>query len=342
VNKVLSSGFVEKSISLQNNEVVGYFERPAAPSDDDDNAASFSTCIILHGMFSDALSIVPFGIALNLPSNVRIIIPDAPGHGSRKDWAEEERDPSPSTSGHRWPGFDITYHTDDLAEIMSLLNANSTQPIDIVGYSMGGATAFYFASVRFPRIRRLVLVSPAVIHGYDLLEPTVMEGNERLCFGYGQQEDTAVAQAEEYAVLMGFPIKVAKAIAASLVKKRSPDAMGEGKYWSEIWRGFVNHSNDADAYVLRKRKLAHIAATGKRLKGMPVLVIQGTEDKVTGSSAPGLIQAAVGSSSCEVELLLGFGHYADPEGGAGDVYAAASEYAADFLKTSADHDTKTQ
>jgi pimeloyl-ACP methyl ester carboxylesterase len=103
---------------------------------------SLPPVVLLHGIGSSATPFAPL-IARLLPHVRRIVAPDYPGHGFSGD-ALAEVTPSALFEA-------VTGALDQLLD----------EPAIVVGNSLGGALALYYAIERPDRVARLVLLSPA-------------------------------------------------------------------------------------------------------------------------------------------------------------------------------------
>jgi pimeloyl-ACP methyl ester carboxylesterase len=116
--------------------------------------------VLLHGGLGASESFEPILPALSAAR--RVITIDLPGHGGSPD-----------------PGRPLRAETlaDDVAELL-------TEPVDLMGYSLGGMTALRLAIQHPGRVRRLVLVSvaarrggnhPEVLAAMDAMSPDFAE-----------------------------------------------------------------------------------------------------------------------------------------------------------------------
>merc|ERR1712166_1663991 len=141
------------------------------------------TLVCLHGMTQDRLKCAAFVAALNLPDGVRVLVPDALGHGSRQQEA--------MAKGDQFCGWDYTTRAADVVSFLSAVGVHGT--VDLFGYSMGGATALQIAAD-----------SPAgkVVYNYR----TVGEASEMMqLMGFDQATAEAVAPVEAHARVTSTP-----------------------------------------------------------------------------------------------------------------------------------------
>jgi len=61
-----------------------------------------------------------------------------------------------------WPDSDGPYHDDQAAAIASLIVAECSEPVHVVGHSFGGAVATRFVLAEPGAVRRLVLIEPVL------------------------------------------------------------------------------------------------------------------------------------------------------------------------------------
>jgi esterase len=97
------------------------------------------TVLLLHGFANCAATWIP--IAKTLARNFHVLALDQRGHGDSQ-WAEQDR-----------------YRISDLvSDVACFLDALGIMEINLVGHSMGGAVAQYFAAEHPGRVNRLVIV----------------------------------------------------------------------------------------------------------------------------------------------------------------------------------------
>ena len=290
-------------------------------------------CVVfLHGMTSDALgsaaAVVP--IASRQPPGVRILVPDAAGHGKRHAWAVRSS----------WEGLSLDDHMSDVEAFCAAVGASDgTVPVDLVGYSMGGATAFALAArhvngsapaaSRLP-VRRVALLAPALLVTQELYAMTLSVqrhgGVERCVYNYRTE-----AEAEEMLRLVGYAEPLCEKLAPVLAwgrRDQPPD------FWWKMWRGLGGvqafGEGEVDAAVDAKR--AARASSGSVLAeaATPVLVVQGSAELVVDASVPREVRRAVGSA-CDVATLEGFGHRGHPTDASKDFLTAAGQVVGPWL-----------
>jgi pimeloyl-ACP methyl ester carboxylesterase len=104
--------------------------------------------VLLHGIGSTATAFGPLLSLLRRHAR-RIVAPDYPGHG----FSDEPR--SPLTPAALFEA------------VTSALDTLESEPMVLVGNSLGGAVAMHYALARPERVRALVLVSPAGAHATE-------------------------------------------------------------------------------------------------------------------------------------------------------------------------------
>jgi len=141
------------------------------------------TLLFCHGITDRAKNLSSFISSLNIPSNVRILIPDAMGHGKDlkrfilKGGSSSNKKkliPSPNTP----TSMDVLNSTIELLEVLKVKRCN------VFGISMGGALAYYLRYKRPDLIYKTVLVSPAINHclGKEFVEEFQSGQKNHFCF----------------------------------------------------------------------------------------------------------------------------------------------------------------
>ena len=137
------SKLVQKSVFLPRSAItMHYLER--GPED-----ASL-TLLFCHGLSDKAVNMAPFITSLNIPSNVRVLVPDAIGHG--QDLRRVQSDAS----------FQQPSPTDQLDAIIELLEVLNVKDCNAFGYSLGGALVYFLRQKRPDLVHKTVLLSPAM------------------------------------------------------------------------------------------------------------------------------------------------------------------------------------
>lgn len=292
--------------TLKSGESVAYRERGSGASD--------RTLLCLHGMRMSAADFEPFVDALELPESVRVLVPDAPGHGSRL-W------PAHALGGER-PGCRAA---ERVADVLAFLEAvgGGGGPVDVLGYSMGGATALSLAADHSESVGRVCLVAPAVAFTEE-------------CIDERRRGDAAVAYSSEEEALrflesIGLHSDVARELAPGLAVARS--GVDEKEYWRQRWAELLADTGDAPSGEAAGAMLegcreaaARAAASGKELA-----VIQGSADRIVHRDVPRTIKAAMGKARCEVAILRGLGHFGHPRDAEEWMATAAAGPVAEFF-----------
>ena len=110
------------------------------------------TIILFHGIGQKAIDFAAFVNKLDIPSNIRILIPEQAGHGKDVDRAREEGDEYEQPTHQSM----LSTTSEWLDEVRAANNCNA------FGISMGGGVAYFIHHHRPDKIKRAVLVSPAI------------------------------------------------------------------------------------------------------------------------------------------------------------------------------------
>mmetsp|Transcript_21877 Transcript_21877/g.41384 ORF Transcript_21877/g.41384 Transcript_21877/m.41384 type:complete len:331 (+) Transcript_21877:97-1089(+) len=141
------SKLIPKSVDLPTMGLtMNYLERPSSADQKDP-----PTILLCHGLSDQAKNLAAFITSLQVPKEVRILVPDAIGHGQdllrAKQEGEKFQQPT-STS--------ILESTSELLQVLQVEKCNA------FGYSMGGALV-YFLRYKYPHlVQKSVLVSPSL------------------------------------------------------------------------------------------------------------------------------------------------------------------------------------
>lgn len=98
------------------------------------------TLLACHGFTGSGADFAPLGETL--PSAYKLIAPDFPGHGSRRGLRASK-------------DYTLAAHL----AILDAAVAEVSEPITLLGYSLGGRLALHWALANPPKIRQLILVS---------------------------------------------------------------------------------------------------------------------------------------------------------------------------------------
>ena len=205
------AGFVDRQVTMPSGEPLSFLERPPV------GGKATSVVVFLHGMTNDRImSASCFAKAAAELPDARCLLPDAPGHGGRMQWAMR-----PSF----YPTLSADEHVDDFKTVLQVMletesvssNGNATcvqreqenfAPLDLIGYSMGGSTAFRFAAQHPHRIRNIALLAPALMIHDQLVMATAAAAQS------GKLEDIiynfqTIDEALEMCELVGWPATTA-------------------------------------------------------------------------------------------------------------------------------------
>ena len=112
-------------------------------------------------------------------------------------------------------------------------------PVDLIGYSMGGSTAFRFAAQHPHRVRNIALLAPALLlHGQQVIQTASAAESgkfDEIVYNYHTQE-----QALNMCQLVGWPAANARKLAPLL-------AVGREGHPREYWYG-LDGNDDDDVY----------------------------------------------------------------------------------------------
>uniref|UniRef100_A0A7S2VQ14 AB hydrolase-1 domain-containing protein n=1 Tax=Zooxanthella nutricula TaxID=1333877 RepID=A0A7S2VQ14_9DINO len=300
---VQAHNFVRKSVTLANGQVVGYLERSS-------NCSDGRTLLAFHGLTQVIYDFIEFVAALDAPEDVRVLIPDAMGHGSRIPYA--------LSLGDKLKGWTAKERADDAVAFLDALG-DVPGVVDVYGWSMGGATGLSFTAYHPDRVHRAALVAPAAAFTEGVLEQT-NEGNLAANF-------RSVAQAVPWLEAIGMPPAAARQGAPLLAWQRAATLV-DPKYWGRMWTGLLSDLGpDAAAMVANCRGKADLVARA----GKSVAVIIGTADAIVNAGVPDAIAEALGPEHSQVTMLPGLGHYGDPSDAEVTIPAPAGPVAAKWL-----------
>jgi len=146
------SKLLSKTVFLPQSKItMNYLERS---SDEECEAGDENpTLLFCHGITDQAKNLCAFITSLDIPENVRILIPDAIGHG--KDLERAKKD---SINYQQPTSIDILNSTIEFLEVLGVKNSRC----NVFGISMGGALAYFLRYKRPDLCQKAVLVSPAL------------------------------------------------------------------------------------------------------------------------------------------------------------------------------------
>ena len=296
------AGFERRTVVVDSGEEVPYLCRPFAAKP----TAPRRVLVFLHGMTADAVlsaaAVLP--LAERAPPDVEILVPEAAGHGERRAWTLDAKP--------RWTGYTRDDHVADVeAFLVALRRADGRTPIDLCGYSMGGATAYQLAArSESLKIGRVALLAPGLLvapEQYAMTLAVERSGKVADCV-YNYRTE---AEAVEMLRLVGYAEAHHAKLAPIMAWARQ--ALYPRDFWWLMWRGFTGVDGFAEVAPAIAAKRALLAEDGARLRaaGTPVLVVQGSEERVIHEEVPAWVAEAVGGA-CEVRMLDGQGHRGCP------------------------------
>jgi len=143
---MIKSKLLRKSVFLPKaNSTINYLERESTGK---------KTLLFCHGITDQAKNLCTFITSLNIPDDVRILVPDALGHGKNLECSPPEKS---------YTSSDILNATIEFLEVL-VNNSNSNSCCNVFGISMGGALAYFLRYKRPDLVQKLVLISPALEH----------------------------------------------------------------------------------------------------------------------------------------------------------------------------------
>ena len=138
-----------------------------------ERAGDGRTCVLLHGIGSNAFSFLP--LVAELPADWRILVWNAPGYGRSEPLAGD------------WP------LARDYAEALAaVLDELAIRRVTLLGHSLGALMGASFAAARRDRVDHLVLASPALGHG-------IPRGNVLSASAQARIDDLGIEGPEEFA-----------------------------------------------------------------------------------------------------------------------------------------------
>lgn len=318
------AGFERRTVVVGSGEEVPYLCRPFAAT----AASPRRVLVFLHGMTADAVlsaaAVLP--LAEQAPPDVEILVPEAAGHGERRAWTLGMKP--------RWTGYTRDDHVADVeAFLVALRRADGRTPIDVCGYSMGGATAYQLAArSESLKIGRVALLAPGLLvapEQYAMTLAVERSGKVADCV-YNYRTE---AEAVEMLRLVGYAEAHHAKLAPIMAWARQ--ALYPRDFWWLMWRGFGGVDGFAEVAPAIAAKRALLAEDGARLRaaGTPVLVVQGSEERVIHEEVPAWVAEAVGGA-CEVRMLDGQGHRGCPADATRNFLTEAAGEAAGWLAKS--------
>ena len=304
-------GFERQQAELPSGEIVSYLEKPASVAT---GAQPGTPLVLLHGLTADpGKTILGCGAMLQVPEDVRCVIPELPGHASRVDYAKAH------SIGWSYAGY-----ADDLNHFLNAVDVSSEQKIDLMGFSLGGALVLKFAELHgAARLRHAVLLGPAVALAHERVDD-MQRG--KIAYAYA----TADEASEMMECVGAAPSKAAKLgpLFAHLRSQMhgSEAAVSVKEYWTRMWMALANDAlggcfqpqkpSDLDCIPEDVPLLA--GARALAAGGVPTLIVQAEGDAVCHPAGARAVAAAFekratgspGGVRCEyVAVGDGFGHY---------------------------------
>ncbi|GMI48935.1 hypothetical protein TrCOL_g8800 [Triparma columacea] len=303
-------GFSTKSVTLSNGETMDYLERGTA--------ACSSTLLMCHGLTQDKTLFAPFAAAMRVPRSVRIIIPDAIGHGSRI--------PSALKLGDDLKGWSNEERADDVLSFLDSINA--PESLDIFGYSMGGGVALNLLAKNSGLVNKACLLSPAG----GLTEEAIDETNSGLIrYAY-----RSIPEAEGMLEAVGFHPAQVKSRAPLLLASRIATGTAQNDYWARMWSGLANGlSLSGVGMTISEAMLDSTLSLSQEAfekTSTQVAVIQGSKDRIIHQDVPKRILEGLTSDRCSVHYLDAFGHSGNPDDENGYIAQPAGPIAAKFFQ----------
>jgi len=131
---------------------MNYYERKAVNGQNTVDPTKQPTLVFFHGFSSSAREFFAFLTLLDIPDNVRILIPEQLGHGQDLKRAFQEGE------AFQQPNADMM--VDSTSEFLDVMKAGTN--CNALGTSFGGVLLYYLRMKRPDVIQKTVLVSPAL------------------------------------------------------------------------------------------------------------------------------------------------------------------------------------
>jgi pimeloyl-ACP methyl ester carboxylesterase len=305
-------GFEEHSVALPSGEAIRYLERkPLRP-----RTSSSSTLVCLHGLTANPGRMVfNCGDELVMPDDVRVLIPELLGHGSRITHAR--------SSGT--VGWTLAEYAADVDALIGAMGIAREEKIDMLGYSLGGGIALKYAELHGARrLRSTVLIAPAAALSAQAAEET---RSRKIRYAY-----STPAEAVDMCECVGMDLETARKRAPIFLAMRAiahgeDDAASIKDYWTRMWLALT--ADPEGSYVPdSQHELKHIPPSAPFLRGaralaaerVRTLIVQSDDDLVCDREGARAIEAAYAHEAdgaapnlCTYARLEGFGHYFHPE-----------------------------
>lgn len=303
-------GFERQQTELPSGEMVSYLEKPASVAT---GGQPGTPLVLLHGLTADpGKMLLGCGSMLQVPEDVRCVIPELLGHASRIPYAK--------ANGVGW-----TYaeYANDLNRFLGAVDVSSEQPIDLLGFSLGGALVLKFAELQgAARLRRAMLLGPAVA----LTHARVADMQRgKIAYAYATAEEAS----EMMECVGAHPAKAAKLgpLFAHLRSEAhgSEESLNVKEYWTRMWMALANDTSGGCFQPQKPSDLHCIPEDVPLLAGarslaaakVPTLIVQAEADAVCDPAGAHAVAAAFHKQRptspglvCEyVAVGEGFGHY---------------------------------
>jgi len=296
------------SVTLPTEETIEYLER----------GEGTRTLLMCHGLTQDKTLFAPFAAAMRLPKSIRIVIPDAIGHGSRIPHALE--------LGDDFKGWSNEERADDVLSFLHSIDA--PDQIDVFGYSMGGGVALNLLAKNDGLVNKACLLSPAG----GLTEEAIEETNKGLIrYAY-----RSIPEAEAMLEAVGFHPAQVKGRAPLLLASRFASGTAQNDYWPKMWSGLANGLSMSGVGMTISDSMLDstlsLAQEAKENENTPsVMVIQGSKDRIIHPDVPQKIFDGLSLHHCSVKYLENFGHSGNPDDENGYIATPAGPIAANFF-----------
>jgi pimeloyl-ACP methyl ester carboxylesterase len=219
-------------------------------------AATLPPILLLHGVASSAALLLP--LLASLPDR-RVLAIDWPGHGLS---AADVIDSSDSLRSYLVMVISLAFDTFDVSEV------------DIIGHSLGGQAALYFAVAKPDKVRKLVLLgapgaafSPARASFGMRVASIPGVGTALLGLSTSQRaRDRAVDRLLGAGALAGYPAEISEI--GYLASQRSEFAPSVASVFRAMMTPFAARADVA----LTPRELAHLR--------VPTLIVWGVDDAI--------------------------------------------------------------
>ncbi len=271
---------VERTVRTRAGSEVRVVEYPAADAPNGPGP-SLPPVLLLHGIASVTAVAVPLLASL---ADRRILAVDWPGHG---------------LSGAELIPKDAEVRTHEVAVLDAVLASFQLERVDLIGHSLGGQLALYFALAHPDQVRRLVLLG-APGAAFAQARPTLgmrvvsIPGIGTAFLGLSTSQsahERAVDRLLGSGSLNGFPAEISEI--GYLSSQRSQFASSV----ASLFRAMMTPLGARGGIALTAEELAHLA--------VPTLVVWGTDDAIL---SPARGRASAGALPNATILEVDGGH----------------------------------